>query len=235
MQTLLYIIEIIGIISFAAAGAMVAIDKETDLFGVVIISAVTCFGGGLTRDIILSDGHPAFFSMHVEIMICVATAIVIFLAAAIFKYEYVAEEEFVNKINNVLDALGIGVFAAAGTGMFISHGPLVAIFAGTVTSVGGGLLRDIMLRDVPFILRKRVYAVAVIIGASLYYVFETFVFQNVEKSGIFSTLICIAVVFVTRMCATKYKWNLPKAIVFSKMRANASESEEGENAAFNTK
>ena len=218
METLLYLIEIIGIISFAAAGAMVAIDKETDLFGVVILSCVTCFGGGLTRDIILTDRFPVFFSMHLELVICVATALAIFLAAAILKNEYVAEEETVNKINNVLDALGIGVFAAAGTAMFMSHGPLVAIFAGTVTSVGGGLLRDIMLRDVPFILRKRVYAVAVMIGSAFYYVFEKYVFAGIEGGDVFSTLICLGVVFVIRMCATHFRWHMPKAIRFSEIR-----------------
>ena len=226
METLLFVIEILGVISFAAAGAMVAIDKETDLFGVVILSVVTCFGGGLTRDIILSEGHPVFFSMHLELAICVATALIIFLAASIFKHEYVAEEEFVNKINNVLDALGIGVFAAAGTAMFISHGPLVAIFAGTVTSVGGGLLRDIMLRDVPFILRKRVYAVAVIAGSSCYYIFEKFVFLGAEGSDVFSTLICLGVIFVIRMCATHFEWNMPKAIRFDKMRRESQEGSE---------
>ena len=228
METLLFIIEIVGVISFAAAGAMVAIDKETDLFGVVILSVVTCFGGGLTRDIILGDGFPVFFSMHLEIAICVASSLVIFLAAAIFKHEYVAEEETVNKINNVLDALGIGVFSAAGTAMFISHGPLVAIFAGTVTSVGGGLLRDIMLRDVPFILRKRVYAVAVMVGSAFYYVFERYVFVGVEGSDVFSTLICLGVVFVIRMCATRFKWNMPKAIKFSEMVPTSPDGQESE-------
>lgn len=221
MEILLFIIEIIGVISFSAAGAMVAIDKETDLFGVIILSGVTCFGGGMTRDIIFSRDLPAFFtSMQVELVICVVTALVIFLAAAIFKHEYIAEEQTVNKINNVLDALGIGVFAAVGTGMYISHGPLVAIFAGTISSVGGSLIRDIILRDVPFILRKRIYAVAVILGASLYYIFETYVFFDIEGGDVFSTLICLSVIFVVRMCATRFKWNMPKAIRFSEDKAN---------------
>ena len=216
MEAVLYIIEILGVISFSAAGAMIAIDKETDMLGVLILSAVTCFGGGLTRDIILSDTLPALFSMHVELIICISTSFIIFLAAALFKKEYVLEEETVNKINNVLDALGIGVFAAAGTAMFMDKGALVAVFAGTVTAVGGGLLRDIILRDVPFILCKRVYCVAVILGSSLYYVFEAYVFTGAEGSVI-STLICLFVVFVIRMCATRYKWNIPKAIIFSKI------------------
>lgn len=225
METFFKIIEIIGIISFSAAGAMVAIDKETDFFGVVILAGITCFGGGLTRDIILSDGLPAFFDMGFYLVISVATALVMFLAAAIFKKEYVAEEEMVNKINNVLDALGIGVFSAVGTAMYISHGPLVAIFAGTISSVGGSLIRDIILRDVPFILRKRIYALAVIAGSSLYYISETYIFDHIEGSSVFSTVICVVVIFVIRMCATKFKWNMPKAINFSKMRREESQAE----------
>ncbi|MBO5906961.1 MAG: trimeric intracellular cation channel family protein [Clostridia bacterium] len=217
MEGLLYFIEIVGIISFSAAGAMIAIDEETDLFGVLILSLVTCFGGGLMRDVIVGEGLPALFSMHLELIICASTSLVIFIAAALFKREYVREEQTVNKINNVLDALGIGVFTATGTAMYISHGPLVSIVAGTFSAVGGGLLRDIILRNVPFILKKRVYAVAVIFGASLYYVFETYVLSSVENSGVISTVICLATVFVIRMCATRFKWNIPKAIIFSQI------------------
>jgi uncharacterized membrane protein YeiH len=226
MEYILMLIEIIGIISFSASGAMVAIDKETDFFGVIILSLLTSFGGGLTRDIVLGQGLPAFFEMQIYITISVATAMAIFCAAALFKREYVSEEEGVNKINNVLDALGIGVFAAVGAEMYIEHGPLVAIFAGTISSVGGSLIRDVILRDVPFILRKRIYAVAVIIGASLYYVFETYVFKDLESSGVFSTLICVVAVFTIRMCATKFKWNMPKAIRFDAIKASGEEETE---------
>jgi uncharacterized membrane protein YeiH len=227
LETVLYIIELIGVISFSAAGAMIAIDKETDMLGVLILSLVTCFGGGLTRDVILTDRLPALFSMHVELIICVSTSFLIFLSAAMFKREYVAEEETVNKINNVLDALGIGIFAAAGTGMFVDKGALVAVFAGTVTAVGGGLLRDIMLRDVPFILCKKVYCVAVILGSALYYIFETYVFTGTEGS-VASTIICLSVVFIIRMCATRYKWHIPKAIRFSEINCEKREDSEQE-------
>lgn len=226
METFFKIIEIIGIISFSAAGAMVAIDKETDVFGVVILAGITCFGGGLTRDIILGEGLPAFFSMNFYLIISVSTALVIFLAAPIYKKEYVAEEETVNKINNVLDALGIGVFSAVGTAMYIDHGPLVAIFAGTISSVGGSLIRDIILRDVPFILRKHIYALAVIAGSSLYYISESYIFSGTHNSGVFSTIICVVVIFVIRMCATKFEWNMPKAIRFDAIKASAEEKTE---------
>ncbi len=228
MESLLYFIELVGVISFSAAGAMIAIDAETDLLGVLILSLTTCFGGGLMRDIIAGDGLPAFFSMNLELLICVLTSLVIFTAAALFKREYVSEEKTVNKINNVLDALGIGVFAATGTAMYISHGPLVSIVAGTLTAVGGGLLRDIILRNVPFILRKRVYAVAVIVGASLYYVFESYVLKSVENSSIISTIVCLGTVFIIRMCATHFEWNIPKAIIFKEIAEQNSGEDEAE-------
>ena len=227
MEIFIYIIEILGVISFSASGAMIAIDEETDMLGVLILSIVTCFGGGLTRDVILSDSLPVLFSMKLELMVCIATSFIIFLSAAIFKREYVVREDTVNRINNVLDALGIGIFAAAGTELFISQGALIAIFAGTVTAVGGGLLRDVMLRTVPFILRKKVYCVAVIIGASVYYVLETYVLTGTEGTVI-STLICVSIVFIIRMCATRFNWNIPKAIKFSEINCDKQNDREEE-------
>ena len=223
MDILLYAIHLIGIISFAAAGAMVAIDRETDLFGVVFLGVITCFGGGLMRDVIVGDKLPAFFTMYVEIALAVLTALLVFIVAARFKHWFVREEEKVNAINNVLDALGIGVFSAAGTEAYLYLGPLVAILMGMLSSVGGSLIRDVMLRDIPFILRKRIYAFAVLIGSGVYYVCATWLFDGVAGGDVFSTLLCIATVFIIRMCATHYKWNLPKAIIFSKIDEKASD------------
>ena len=144
METVLEIINIIGIISFAAAGAMVAIDKETDLFGVVFLSLVTCFCGGLMRDMMAGQSIglelPAVFtSFEMEIIVCILTALAVFFLAMIFKEKYVEEEETVEKINNVLDALGLGVFASVGTAAYAELGPFVAITMGLISSVGGSV------------------------------------------------------------------------------------------------
>ena len=221
MEIVLQIIHLIGIVSFSAAGAMVAIDRETDLFGVVFLAVITCFGGGLMRDVIVGDSLPVFFTMYVEIVLAVVTALVAFFIAARYKRQYVREEEKVNAINNVLDALGIGVFSAAGTGAYLYLGPLVAILMGMLSSVGGSLIRDIMLRDIPFILRKRIYALAVLIGSAVYYVFDVYILADVEGHDVFSTIACIVTVFSIRMCATYFKWNMPKAIVFSEMQVES--------------
>ena len=225
METVLLVINYIGIISFAAAGAMVAIDKETDCFGVILLSLITCFGGGVLRDMMVGQQigrtMPAFFEgLEMEIIVCVCTALTVFLLALILKERYVKEEATVDKINNVLDALGLGVFASVGTAAYASVGPFVAITMGLISAVGGSMIRDVILNDIPRVLRKRVYAVACIIGSAVYYVVSTLMMQGNPSADVIATLCCTAVIFTIRMCATAFHWNIPKAIDFAKIKSN---------------
>ncbi|MBQ7326649.1 MAG: trimeric intracellular cation channel family protein [Clostridia bacterium] len=224
MELVLDIINIVGIISFAAAGAMIAIDKETDLFGVIFLSLITCFGGGMLRDMLAGQAigrvMPIFFTdLKMEIIVCVLTAFAVFLIAFVLKDKYVKEEATVEKINNVLDALGLGVFASVGTGAYIALGPFVAIVMGLISSVGGSIIRDVILRDIPFVLRKRVYAVACIVGSGVYYIIVAVLMKGMASADIVGTISCMAVIFAIRMCATVFRWNMPKAIDFSKIKA----------------
>ena len=230
MELVLDIINIIGIISFAAAGAMIAIDKETDLFGVIFLSLITCFGGGMLRDMLVGDAIgrpiPVFFTeLKMEIIVCVLTAFAVFLIAFAMKKRYIKEEATVEKINNVLDALGLGVFASVGTGAYLALGPFVAITMGLISSVGGSLIRDIILRDIPFILRKRVYAVAALLGSAAYYLVVAVFMRGSASADVVGTIVCIAVIFIIRMCATVFRWNIPKAIDFSEVNAEEKREE----------
>lgn len=222
LDIILQIINIVGIISFAAAGAMIAIDKETDLFGVIFLSLITCFGGGILRDMIA--GHeigrmlPAFFTeLKMEIIVCVCTAFVVFWLAFLLKERYVREEATVEQINNILDALGLGVFASVGTFAYVELGPFVAITMGFISSVGGSIIRDVILRDIPLILRKRVYAVASILGSAVYYLVHEVLMKGIPSANVVATLACIIVIFSIRMCATIFRWNMPKAIDFAEI------------------
>ena len=146
MELVLDIINIIGIISFAAAGAMIAIDKETDVVGVVLMAITTCFAGGMLRDVLAGNliglDCPWFFSgspdANLYIIISVSTAVIVFLAALIFKKSYVREEKLVRAVNNVLDAIGIGVFAV----IFVfnacnrSHGSVYSLCCLTHSFIG---------------------------------------------------------------------------------------------------
>lgn len=230
IQIILSIINIIGIISFAAAGAMIAINKEADFFGVVFLSIITCFGGGILRDVIVGQKLPAFFKgLEMEIIVCVLTAFVVFLIAFIFKEKYVKEEATVEKINNVLDALGLGVFASVGTAAYIGEGPFVAIVMGFISSVGGSIIRDVILRDIPLVLRKRVYAVATLLGSSVYYLIATVFMKDMKSADVVATVVCTAVIFIIRMCATVFRWNMPKAIDFSKIKKAEDIEKQEEN------
>lgn len=225
MEYILEVINIIGIISFSAAGAMIAIDKENDWFGVIFMSLTTCFCGGIIRDVIAGQTigrqiPEVFYNLKMEIIVCICTALVVFFLAMIFKEKYVKEEATVEKINNVLDALGIGVFTVAGTSAYIEQGLGVAVFMGLLSSVGGSITRDVILGDIPVIFRKRIYALACIGGSIVYYLFEKKILVGRESADVVSTIACIAFIFTIRMCATTFKWNIPKAIDFAKIKAS---------------
>lgn len=238
IDTILLSIEIIGVISFAVAGAIVAIDKETDLFGVVFLSLMTCFGGGIIRDITIGRHPTAFFrELSYQVLIGTAVALTVFLLARVFKRQYVKNEERVLIINNYIDALAIGIFSVSGVKTCIEFfaergegaGFLLCAVLGMMSAVGGGMIRDLILRDIPFILRKRVYALAALIGASLYYLSVEYVVPRLgspEILEVVSEVVCIAIVVVIRILATKLKWNLPKAIIFSKIREEEVEKKQ---------
>ena len=236
LDTILLAIEIVGVISFAVAGSIVAIDKETDLFGVVFLALMTCFGGGIIRDITIGRNPPAFFrGLTYQVAIGACVALLVFMLARIFKKQYVKREKLVLDINNYIDALAIGIYSVSGVQLCLdffaqkgeSAGFLLCTVLGMMTAVGGGMIRDLILRDIPFILRKRVYALAALIGASLYYLLVAVLFPNDKVLEIVSQIACIALVFIIRVLATKLKWNLPKAIIFAEIaEEEATKSEE---------
>lgn len=235
MENILEVIYFIGIVSFSAAGAMIAIDAEADLFGVIFLSIITCFGGGMLRDVLagqtIGRDLPVFFTeMNTEIIVCICTATIVFLLAIIFKRKYVEEEIAVERINNVLDAMGLGVFAAAGAAAYLSAGPLVSITMGMLSSIGGSITRDVIIGDIPRILRKHIYAVATLAGSVSYYITAKFIVPDYESQDVISTIVCVVVIFVIRMLATKFKWNMPKAIDFEKIHRETIDTEEKEES-----
>ena len=115
IESVLLAIEIIGVISFAVAGAIVAIDKETDIFGVVFLSLITCFGGGIIRDITIGRNPPAFFrDLKYQVLLGVCVALLVFTLAKLFQKHYIKHEQAVLDVNNYIDALAIGIFSVSG-------------------------------------------------------------------------------------------------------------------------
>ena len=205
------ILEIIGTISFAVAGAMVAVRKRVDLFGVLFLGIITALGGGMLRDITLGRIPPALFKNGIYVGIAAVTSVLVFLLARLFREKYLSSERVIDQINNVFDALGLGIFTVIGSQVALEAGyeknALLVVCMGMITGIGGGLIRDLMVMEIPFVLRKRVYAVASISGALIFYVL-----LQIKISDWIAVFASVAWIFGMRMLATKYKWNLPKAI-----------------------
>lgn len=201
--------EIIGTIAFAASGAMLAIDRELDLFGILFLGATTACGGGIVRDIIMGSFPPNAFSNPVFVEFAVATALFVFLYARLMGKQYWSEHKRIDRILNFLDAVGLGIFSVIGAQMAMQRGfdknGFLCIFMGMMTGVGGGVIRDLLSRTIPAVLKKHIYAVASIAGAAAYYFLV-----RLGGNAPISMLIGMLTTLTIRMLSTYYVWNLPK-------------------------
>lgn len=200
--------ELIGTIAFAASGAMVAIDRDLDLFGIIFLGIITACGGGLMRDIILGVLPPNAFRDARFVLIAGVTSFVVFLYAYLKGARYWRQRELMDHYINLLDALGLGIFSVIGARAAMRQGfadnAFLCIMMGMSTGVGGGILRDLLIRSIPAVLHKRIYAVASIAGAFLYCFLLKIGFANP-----FAMLGGMVITFIIRMLATHYLWDLP--------------------------
>ena len=209
-MTLQFMIEAIGTVAFASSGAMVAIRKRLDLFGVLVLGVTTAVGGGIIRDVILQITPPGSFQTPVYIGMAAVTVRIIFLIA--YLHPYFLDMRFLEgyeKLMNVLDAIGLGAFTVLGAQKALTAGyeqyKFMAIFLGVITGVGGGLLRDMMAGITPYILKKHIYACASIVGAVFY------VYVRGWIPDAWALVLGAVLVIAMRMLATRYRWNLPTA------------------------
>ena len=205
------ILEIAGTISFAISGAMAAVEKRVDLFGVIFLGVTTSLAGGIIRDVVIGRVPPAAFSDYKYMAIAIVTSLIVFILARVYHEHYKDNLELINTINNVFDAAGLGAFTITGAnvamGMGYRSNGFFMIFLAMITGIGGGVLRDLMIGEIPFVLRKRIYAVASLAGGFVYYLLSV----KVRMDTMSAAFIGIAIVFGLRMFATIFKWNLPKA------------------------
>ena len=205
------ILEIAGTISFAISGAMAAVEKRVDLFGVIFLGVTTSLAGGIIRDVVIGRVPPVAFSDYKYMAIAIVTSLIVFILARVYHEHYKDNLELINTINNVFDAAGLGAFTITGAnvamGMGYRSNGFFMIFLAMITGIGGGVLRDLMIGEIPFVLRKRIYAVASLAGGFVYYLLSV----KVRMDTMSAAFIGIAIVFGLRMFATIFKWNLPKA------------------------
>ena len=177
MDEFIFILELIGTVAFASSGAMIAIEKKMDIFGVNVLGATTAVGGGIMRDIILGLTPPGAFSHPVYVLVAALTSTILFVIA------YAKPTAFESR-------------AVGGENVFFF------VFIGTLTGVGGGVLRDIMAGETPYILVKHIYACAAIAGGIVCVVGRT------AFGEAYGTILGLAATVLLRFLAAHFRWNL---------------------------
>lgn len=208
MSLFLKILEMIGIVSFAISGALTAMRKKLDAFGVVILGMVTAVGGGVLRDVMIGVTPPQCFREPIYLLTAFFASLLFFLP---FVRRPLMRRQHIFELSIFLtDSLGLGLFAVSGVqaGLTVSgtFHPILLVFLGMLSGTGGGVLRDVMVNEMPGIFVKHVYALAALAGAVCY-----LLLIRLRVSNYIAYPLSAAVVVVLRCLAAHYKWNLPAA------------------------
>lgn len=196
-MSLLLIIDILGTLSFSVSGALTAMKKKLDPFGIFIIAFVTAVGGGTLRDVLIDA--PITWMLDLTYVYVIAGAT---LLAVIFrkKLQYVRRSLF------LFDTIGIALYTVVGVGKGLAADfpPLICIALGTMSACFGGVIRDILCTEIPVIFRKNIYATACILGGGAY-----FLLLKTNLSTDIVVVISFVVVMVVRLLAVTFNLSLP--------------------------
>ncbi len=207
MDMILLAVELVGVMSFAASGAITGLRKGMDLFGVCILGLTTAVGGGVIRDVILGNTPPATFQDPIYASVAVVTSLVLFLPRV--RHLLMHNQPLYNFVMLVMDTLGLGIFTVMGVQLAYTSVPqptvFLLVFVGVVTGVGGGVLRDMMAGDTPYIFRKHVYASASLAGAL------ACVLLWLPELELYAMGAGAVTVFFIRGLSAHYRWNLPRS------------------------
>jgi uncharacterized membrane protein YeiH len=195
----LYIIDILGTFSFAVSGAFLAMDKKLDPFGVLVLSFVTAIGGGTLRDIMIGNLPVSWLQNETATIVIFSAAIVTMLFGRYLKH--------LTTTLFLFDALGLGLFTLIGLefGIEKNFSIGICITLGTITACFGGVVRDVLLNNIPLLFRKEIYAMACIAGGLIY-----FGLKKIDLDADVSKILCILIIFMIRIMAVRYKLSLPQ-------------------------
>jgi uncharacterized membrane protein YeiH len=196
---MIYVLDIFGTFVFAVSGAFKAARHELDILGVLVLAIATGVGGGIIRDVTLGYTPPAAFQDEIYILICLAGGLVVFVAA----------NKIAPRWDCVMfaDAVGLSVFAAIGAAkaQMYGLGGIGIIMMAAITATGGGLIRDVLVREIPAVLRADFYATAALLGGAFFIAAGRLGYSQGTQ------LLCaIAITFLLRVLAMKYGISLPK-------------------------
>lgn len=167
------VLDLVGIFVFALSGGLVGVRARLDLFGVVVLAWVTGVGGGILRDVFLGDLPPVGLSDPLFVLTALTAGLLTFSLHARYVDLSASRPQLrlsrIGQAVKYLDAVGLATFAVAGAAKAIDLGapPLACILIGGIAAVGGGAIRDVLVGRVPEVLRREVYALAALLGASV--------------------------------------------------------------------
>jgi uncharacterized membrane protein YeiH len=195
----IYVLDILGTFAFAISGALVALDKKFDIFGVIIIAFVTAVGGGMLRDVLI-NAHPINWIGDLNYLY-------IIFSAVLFTFLFKSKIAHLSKTMFLFDTIGISVFTLLGLQKGLSYAlhPIIAIIMGMISAVFGGVLRDVLTAKIPLIFEKEVYASACLVGGINYLILNYF---KVDENINF--IISAIVIASIRAIAVKFHLELPK-------------------------
>lgn len=197
--TLLLVLSLAGTFVFGLSGGLAGVQTRLDAFGVVVLAVTVGLAGGITRDLLIGI-PPQTFRDWRYLAVAGGAGLVTFVAAPML--------ERLERPVLVLDAAGLALFCVTGASTALDHriGAVAAIVLGAITGIGGGMLRDILLREVPGVLRGGLYAVPALIGASI-----VVVAAERGNHGIVFPILGAVVCFLIRLAGLHFDLNVPRA------------------------
>lgn len=204
-------LDIIGVFVFALSGGLVALRARLDLFGVLVLAWVTGLGGGIIRDLLLGATPPVGISDWRLVTAGLLAGLLVFTFHG--RLRAVARRRprrvgLVSRLVKVLDAGGLALFAVSGAlkAIQLDSPWLAAVIVGGITAIGGGMIRDVLARQVPEVLQRELYAVPAFAGAALVVGLDHLGWLNPT-----TTWMCVALIFMTRMVAVSLDLNVPRS------------------------
>lgn len=197
-EQMIYLLDMVGIIACAIAGTTLALYKRFDLFGCILVSMVNAIGGGTLRDVML-DRHPLFWMTDLSY-------VVVITLTSILGQMFFHRHQRIDGMLKLFDAIGLAAFSVIGLTVALSFDahPIIAILMAVMTSIAGGIMRDMICNEIPLVLQKEIYISASIAGSVLYLILLHFgVADWVRETASLMTI------FGIRMLAVKFDWHLP--------------------------
>ncbi|MFC7080942.1 trimeric intracellular cation channel family protein [Halorussus caseinilyticus] len=196
--------NVVGLLAFAVVGSLRGADADLDVLGVAVLGVLTALGGGVTRDLLV-DSVPVALRSTTDVSV-VLFGVVAGIALARLGDDLTDQSLTDHAVVLLPDAVGLAAFATTGALVATDAGlsAFGVVVLATVTGVGGGLVSDVLLRNVPFVLVEDFYATCAIVGGSVFWLVAT---VGVGQRA--SALVCAVVVFGLRSLAIRYEWELP--------------------------